>query len=81
MRARDNPLAIKALEIVQDELKAMEEIAIRKVLHAIVNGDLTPELAMQKWHEVYALRMVPMKLRRQGKRAAKRHDSKPLDTL
>ena len=81
MRKPSNPLAIKALEIVEDELKAMEERAIKKVCAAITNGEFTPELAVQKWHEIYALRLVPFKLKRQAQRGAKAMDAKPVDTL
>lgn len=81
MRKADNPLATKALEIVADELKVMEERAINKVLHVIIAGKLTPEMAVQKWYEIYALRSVPAKLRRQAKRAARVADAKPVDTL
>lgn len=81
MKKAPNPLAIKALEIVEDQLKEFEEKAIKDVLRAIHEGRFTEELAMQKWHEIYALRLVPAKLRRQARVAAKRLDAKPVDKL
>lgn len=81
MKKSPNPLAIKALEIVEDQLKEFEEKAIKKVLRAIHEGNFTEELAMQKWHEIYALRLVPSKLKRQARVAAKQADAKPVDKL
>lgn len=81
MKKSPNPLAIKALEIVEDQLKEFEEKAILKVLRAIHEGRFTEELAMQKWHEIYALRLVPSKLKRQARVAAKQADAKPVDKL
>ena len=81
MKKEPSPLAIKALEIVEDQLKEFEEKAIKKVLRAIHEGNFTDELAVQKWHEIYALRLVPAKLKRQARLIAKKADSKPVDKL
>lgn len=81
MRKHDNALATKALEIVADQLKESEEAAIKKVLRAINSGELTPEMALQKWYEIYALRKVPAKLRLKAKAGARSSDTKPVDTL
>lgn len=81
MKKAPNPLATKALEIVEDQLKEFEEKAIKKVVRAIYEGTFTPELATQKWHEIYALRLVPSKLKRQARLVAKGTDAKPVDKL
>lgn len=81
MKSPANPLAIKALEIVEDQLKEFEEKAIRKVLRAIHGGSFSEEMAIQKWYEIYALRLVPSALKRQAKVSAKLSDAKPVDKL
>lgn len=81
MRNPPNPLSIKALEIVRDELRDEEKKVIRKVLMSISSGEFTPDMAVQKWYEIRALRMVPARLKRQNRRAARLNDAKPVDTL
>jgi len=81
MRKPANPLALKALEIIGDDLKEAEEETIVKVLHAITGGKFTPEMAMQKWYEIYAQRQVVWRLKRQNKRVARQAEAKPVDSL
>lgn len=53
--------AIKALEVLQPTMEKMEEQIISDVNRLIADGKLTPELALQKWYQLNAIRTLPRK--------------------
>lgn len=46
----------------------LEAALITEVSRAIANNELTAEMALQKWYELYALRTLPKKIAREAKR-------------
>lgn len=71
--AREVELAIRganiriALPDIQSELKELEEKRVKEVMGAIASGDLTSEIAVSKWHDIYALRELERRLRQRTK--------------
>lgn len=59
-----DPRAIKALEYLDPVLEEMKSQIVSEVHRLITENELTPELALQKWHEFNSLHTLPKRVTR-----------------
>lgn len=73
--------AVKLLDALTDILEDQEKAVVKKAMGEIRSKTLTPELAVQLWYEINALRKIPTAIQKQGRSIARSADEKPVDTL
>lgn len=76
---RSDPLALKALELVEGSLKDQEEDAIAKAQKLIRSNELTGEIAVQILCEIDALRRIPKGLMRMQRLAVAKKSRSNVD--
>tara|TARA_R110000772_G_scaffold193986_2_gene304798 strand:- start:623 stop:829 length:207 start_codon:yes stop_codon:yes gene_type:complete len=63
-----DPRVVKALETIQPVLDQQGESVIKDICRLIADNELTPDLALNKCHELNAIHTLPKKVLRGGNR-------------
>ncbi len=79
MAKHSDPLALKALELVEKSLEDQEEAALKRASEWIRKGELTGQRAVQILCEIDSLRKIPKNLMKMQRLAIAKKSSADVD--